>query len=50
VPDPVVVEMASHHWGTTSLYAREELDYHSRPGKETLTDTIAWIREHHGAL
>jgi nucleoside-diphosphate-sugar epimerase len=48
VPDPVVVEMASHYWGTTSLYARDELDYHSRPGKETLSDTIAWLREHPG--
>jgi dihydroflavonol-4-reductase len=43
LPEPSVVEMAAHYWGTRSLYA-EELSYHSRPGDETLRDTIEWLR------
>jgi nucleoside-diphosphate-sugar epimerase len=43
LPDPVVVEMASHWWGLHSLYAADELQYRSRPGQETLHDTIAWL-------
>ncbi len=43
LPEPSLVEMAAHYWGTRSDYAGE-LDYHSRPGDETLRDTIAWLR------
>lgn len=50
LPDPVVVELASHYWGTTSRYAEQDLGYRSRPARETLADTIAWLREHHPAL
>ena len=43
LPERGVVEMAAHHWGTRSLYAHE-LGYHSRPGDQTLRDTIDWLR------
>jgi len=43
LPEPSLVEMAAHYWGTSSRYAGE-LDYHSRPGDETLRDTIEWLR------
>lgn len=46
VPDPVVVEMASHWWGVRSLFAAEELGYKSRDPRETLRDTVEWLREH----
>ncbi|MDH5622723.1 MAG: NAD-dependent epimerase/dehydratase family protein [Gammaproteobacteria bacterium] len=45
--DPVVVEMASHYWGLTSLYAATELDYRSRDPLLTLRDTVDWLRENH---
>ncbi len=50
LPDPVVIEMATHYWGMRSRYAEAELDYRSRPGDETLTDTITWLLAHHPAL
>jgi len=46
-PDPVVIEMASHYWGTQSLYAASELAYKSRDPRETLRDTVDWLRRHH---
>lgn len=48
--DPVVVEMARHHWGITSRHAEGELGYRLRDGRETLTDTIAWLRANHPDL
>ncbi len=50
LPDPVVIEMASRHWNVWSRYAGEDLDYCSRAGRETLTDTIAWMRENDPVL
>jgi nucleoside-diphosphate-sugar epimerase len=50
LPDPVVVEMAAHHWGTRSLHAPRDLGYKSRDARETLRDTIDWIRAHHPAF
>ena len=50
LPDPVVVEMASHYWDMRSLWARAELDYQSRDGLETLRDTVAWLGEHHAEV
>jgi nucleoside-diphosphate-sugar epimerase len=50
LPDPVVVEMASHHWGLRSLYAAEDLGYKSRDPRETLRDTVEWLRANHDAL
>jgi len=46
LPDPVVVEMASHWWGARSLWAGSDLDYKPRDPRETLRDTVAWLREH----
>ena len=46
LPDPVVVEMASHYWGFRSRWA-DELGFIARPPAETLRDTIAWLRSSH---
>ena len=50
LPDPVLVEMAGHHWDHRSRFAEEELGYASREPRETLRDTVEWLREHHPAL
>jgi dihydroflavonol-4-reductase len=50
LPDPVLVEMAGHHWDHRSRYAEEELGYRSRAPEETLRDTVEWLREHHPEL
>jgi dihydroflavonol-4-reductase len=50
LPDPVVIEMGEHHWGTVSRYAEADLDYRSRPPLETMRDTIDWLRANHPAL
>jgi dihydroflavonol-4-reductase len=50
IPDPVVIEMASHHWGVSSRFAEEDLGYRSRPPEETLADTVAWMRANHPDL
>jgi dihydroflavonol-4-reductase len=43
LPDPVVLEMATCFWGLTSLFAHE-LGYAPRPGRQTLCDTVSWLR------
>jgi nucleoside-diphosphate-sugar epimerase len=48
--DPVVVEMASHYWGLTSLYAASELGYETRDPLVTIGDTVAWLRANHESL
>lgn len=50
LPDPVVVEMASRWWGVRSRYATQELGYSVRPPRQTLVDTIQWLRENHPDL
>ncbi|MEO8193088.1 MAG: NAD-dependent epimerase/dehydratase family protein [Gemmatimonadales bacterium] len=50
VPDPVVIEMASHHWRISSRYAESDLAYKPRPAAETIADTVAWMRRHHPDL
>ncbi len=50
LPDPVVIEMASRYWSMRSRYAGEDLEYQSRPGRETLADTVAWLRQNHPSL
>jgi nucleoside-diphosphate-sugar epimerase len=50
LPDPVVIEIASHYWDTRSRYAGTDLDYTHRDVRETLADTIAWLRANHPAL
>ena len=49
VLDPVVIEMAAHYWGASSLYV-SELGYKARDPRETLRDTVDWLRAHHEAL
>jgi dihydroflavonol-4-reductase len=50
LPDPVLLEMAGHHWDHRSRYAEADLGYSSRPPAETLRDTVTWLREHHPGL
>lgn len=50
LPDPVVVEMASHYWGMSSRYSVQELGYECRPGEVTMKDTIEWLRQNHDDL
>lgn len=50
LPNPVVIEMAHRWWGVTSLYAKDELGYVSRPPRQTLLDTVQWLRANHPEL
>jgi dihydroflavonol-4-reductase len=50
IPDPVVVEMASHHWDFQSRHAEADLGYCTRAPEETLRDTVRWIRQNHPGL
>jgi dihydroflavonol-4-reductase len=50
VPDPVVVEMAAHHWAILSRHAEAELGYRSRPPGQTIADTVSWLRLNHPDL
>jgi nucleoside-diphosphate-sugar epimerase len=45
-PDPVVLEMSTCHWGISSLWTHAELDYAPRLARQTLSDTVAWVRTH----
>jgi nucleoside-diphosphate-sugar epimerase len=45
LPDPVVFEMAAKHWGLRSRYAEQDLGYAPRDARQTLSDTIRWLRE-----
>jgi dihydroflavonol-4-reductase len=47
LPDPVLIEMAGHHWDHRSRHAEQEIGYASRAPEQTLRDTVAWLREHH---
>ena len=47
LPDPVVVEMASHYWDVRSRHAETDLGYQSRPPERTIADTIDWMRQNH---
>jgi dihydroflavonol-4-reductase len=44
LPDPVLIEMASRHWGLSSRFASADLMYSCRDPDETLADTVDWIR------
>ncbi len=44
LPEPALVEMAAHYWGIHSKYAEADLGYRTRPGEQTLQDTIDWLR------
>jgi dihydroflavonol-4-reductase len=50
LPDPVVIEMAAHWWGLSSRHAQAELGYEPRAPRQTLADTIHWLRGHHESL
>ena len=50
LPDPVVVEMARHHWGLSSKYAADELQFVPRDPMQTLADTVTWLRANHPEL
>lgn len=50
LPDPVVVEMASHYWDVRSRHAETDLGYRSRPPERTIADTISWMRQNHPQL
>ena len=46
LPDPVVIEMAGHHWDVSSRYAESELAFRTRDPRATLADTIEWLKQH----
>jgi dihydroflavonol-4-reductase len=48
IPDPVVLEMSNFYWGLTSLHAHE-LGYQLRSARQTLSDTVSWLRTTHHA-
>jgi dihydroflavonol-4-reductase len=50
VPDPVVAEMAAHHWAILSRHAEADLAYRSRPPEQTIADTVSWLRRNHPDL
>jgi dihydroflavonol-4-reductase len=50
LPDPVVVEMASRWWGLSSRFSAGELGYSARAPRQTLADTVHWLRENHPQL
>ncbi|HEX7023751.1 MAG TPA: NAD-dependent epimerase/dehydratase family protein [Gemmatimonadales bacterium] len=50
LPEPALVEMAAHYWGTRSRYAEAELGYRSRPGEVTIRETVEWLAGHHPEL
>lgn len=47
LPDPVVIEMAGHHWGLKSRYAEVELEFQTRGAYQTLADTVTWVKQNH---
>jgi nucleoside-diphosphate-sugar epimerase len=50
IPDPVVAEMASVHWGLSTLWSHKQLGYAPRAPRQTLVDTVAYLRAHHPDL
>jgi dihydroflavonol-4-reductase len=50
IPDPVLIEMAAHHWDIGSRHAEDDLGFRSRPPERTIADTVAWLRAHHPEL
>lgn len=44
LPDPVVFELASRHWGLSTRYSEEDLGFRARAPEVTIADTVAWIR------
>ncbi|MET0405221.1 MAG: NAD-dependent epimerase/dehydratase family protein [Cystobacter sp.] len=50
LPDPVLLEMSTCHWGLSTLWSDVELGYKVRAPRQTLVETVAWLRDHHPAL
>lgn len=50
LPNPVVIEMGEHHWELSSRYASAELGFKPRPARQTIRDTVDWLRENHPDL
>lgn len=50
LPDPVVVEMGSRHWGLATRAAHRDLGFAPRDPGTTVADTVEWLRKHHPAL
>jgi len=50
IPDPVVIEMAAHHWDLLSRNAEADLGYRSRPAEQTIAETVSWLRLNHPDL
>lgn len=41
--DPVLVEMARHHWNFRTRYSARDLDYRSRDPRVTVRDALRWV-------
>ncbi|WP_434386971.1 NAD-dependent epimerase/dehydratase family protein [Melittangium boletus] len=50
MPDPVLLEMSTCFWGLSTLWSDRELGYTPRAPRQTLVETVAWLRAHHPAL
>ena len=50
LPDPVVLEMSTCFWGLSTLWSHQELGYTARSPRQTLVETVTWLRAHHPAL
>lgn len=44
LPESTAVEMASRYWGLKSLHVERDLGHRPRPARETLADTVEWLR------
>jgi dihydroflavonol-4-reductase len=47
IPDPVLIEMARHHWDLRSRHAEVDLGYRSRPAEQTIAETVSWMLLNH---
>lgn len=50
LPDPVIIEMGRRYWGLSSRHSTAELGFEPRPARQTLADTIEWLRANHPEL
>jgi dihydroflavonol-4-reductase len=50
LPDPVLMEMASRHWGLSSGLSRSELGFDPRPSEVTIRDTVDWLTSEYPGL